>query len=59
MGQSVIAYKTGGDCRVDRLVNRNIRTHIVCYLAGFSCLFLLLLHADSKTCLVHGKALFL
>ena len=59
MGQTVVAHKFCGECRVDGLVDRHVRSHVVGGLSGRSGLLLLLVHAGLKAVLIHREGFLL
>ena len=58
-GQSIISYKLSRNRRIDGLIYRHIRSHIVGRLAGFASLVLLFLHTCLKSVLVHRESILL
>ena len=59
MPKPVIAYEPSGDGRIDGLVHRHVRSHVIGGLAGFPGRLPLMLHAHAKARLIHGEALLL
>ena len=57
--QIIISHKFRCNSRIDGLIHRHVRPHIVGRLAGLAGLVLLLLHTCLKAVLIHRKALFL
>ena len=57
--QPVISHKLCCDGRIDGLIDRGVRAHIICHFAGSAGLLLLLLHAALKALFLHGEAFLL
>ena len=58
IGQPVITHKFCSDARINLIVDRSVRTHIVGHGAGLSCLHALLFHGSLEAFLIHGHSLF-
>ena len=58
MAETVISDKCSCNGRIDRIINRCICTHIVCYFSCVTCFGTLLFHRCLKTCLVNRKSFF-
>ena len=58
MTETVISDKCSCNGRIDRIINRCICPHIVCYFSCVTCFGTLLFHRCLKTCLINRKSFF-
>ena len=59
MSQSVISYKFTCNARINRFIYSHVCTHVIRYLTGFTCSFLLFLHGCLETFFIHCESFFL